>query len=125
MKNETVILIGGIYNIVLVIFHLSFWKIFNWEKDLKRITFLNGNILQILNLSLTFVFVIFAYISIFYTTDLLSTSLGLTLLRLISFFWFFRALQQIYFFGLKNKISLLFFIGFLLGAVIYLYPILD
>ena len=123
MNDETVILLGGFYNIALIIFHALFWKIFKWKKDLQRMTFTNGNILQILNLSLTFIFIIFAYISILYSKELVATELGNSLLRLISFFWFFRALQQIYFFGIKNKISLLFFIFFLIGSFIYIYPV--
>ena len=121
MTNETILYIGGIYNIAFIIFHLFFWKIFKWEKDLKRLSFTNGNILQILNLSLTFCFVIFAYLSFLYNHELISTPLGNIILKLIAFFWFFRALQQIYFFGIKNVISFLFVIGFLLGAVIYIF----
>jgi len=124
MTNETLILIGGFYNFAFAIFHLLFWRIFNWDKDLKRMNFTNANILQILNLSLTFVFIIFAFLSILYTQELISTQLGNSILRLISFFWFFRALQQIYFFGLKNKISVLFFMLFLIGSGIYIYPVL-
>jgi hypothetical protein len=122
MSNETIIYLGGIYNIILIIFHLSFWKIFKWRKELQRMNFVNGGIFQILNISLTFVFIIFAYISFFYYSELLTTELGNVLLKLISFFWFLRAIQQVYFFGLKNKISLVFFVFFIVGAVIYIYP---
>ncbi|MCB9209558.1 MAG: hypothetical protein H6609_09260 [Ignavibacteriales bacterium] len=122
MSNETILYLGGIYNVILIIFHLSFWKIFKWEKELKRMNFLNGNVYQILNISLTFAFVIFAYLSFFYNNELLSTPLGIITLKLIAFFWFFRALQQIYFFGIKDKISFLFFIGFLMGALFYILP---
>jgi len=124
MNDESIILIGGLFNIALVFFHALFWKIFNWKKDLQRMTFTNGNILQILNLSLTFIFIIFAYLSILYNHELVSSELGNSILRLISFFWFFRALQQIYFFGIKSKISFTLFIGFLLGTFIYIYPTL-
>ncbi|MBK7978467.1 MAG: hypothetical protein IPK06_00325 [Ignavibacteriae bacterium] len=118
--KSTIILLGGFYNIAFAVFHLLFWKIFKWNKELKRMNYVNGNILQILNLSLTFVFIIFAYISLLYTNELISTQLGKVLLKLIAFFWFFRALQQIYFFGLKNIISAALFILFLTGSLIYL-----
>ncbi|MBK8944352.1 MAG: hypothetical protein IPM32_03680 [Ignavibacteriae bacterium] len=123
MEN-TIILIGGFYNLAFATFHLLFWKIFKWNKELKRMNFVNGNILQILNLSITFVFIIFAFLSFFYAKELVTTQLGNSILRLISFFWFFRSLQQIYFFGLKNITSVLFFIGFLIGVGIYIYPTL-
>ena len=118
--KSTIILLGGFYNLAFAVFHLLFWKIFKWNKELKRMNYINGNILQILNLSLTFVFIIFAYISLLYTNELISTQLGKVLLKLIAFFWFFRALQQIYFFGLKNIISAALFILFLTGSLIYL-----
>jgi hypothetical protein len=125
MNLESVIFAGGIYNIILVIFHLTFWKLFKWKKDLARITFINRAVMQVLNLSLTFVFLIFAYISLFYAQELISTNLGISLLLLISIFWFLRAIEQIIFFGLKNLASAMFFLFFLLGSIIYLYPFLK
>ncbi|MCB9258201.1 MAG: hypothetical protein H6612_02525 [Ignavibacteriales bacterium] len=122
MSNETILYLGGIYNVILIIFHLSFWKIFNWKKELSRMNFLNRNVYQILNISLTFIFVIFAYLSFFYNHELLVTPLGNITLKLISFFWFFRTLQQIYFFGIKNLTSIGFTIFLLVGAIIYFIP---
>jgi len=124
MNLEAVLFAGGIYNIILIIFHFLFWKLFKWKKDLASLTFINRAVMQVLNLSLTFVFLIFAYISLFHTQELLSTNLGNTLLLLISIFWFLRAIEQIKFFGLKNKTSIIFFVFFLLGSIIYLYPFL-
>ena len=125
MELETVLFAGGIYNIVLVIFHLLFWKLFKWKKDLASLTFINKAVMQVLNLSLTFVFLIFAYISLFHAHELLSTNLGNSLLLLISVFWLLRAVEQIMFFGLKNLTSIMFFVFFLLGSIIYLYPFLK
>jgi len=125
MNLEAVLFVGGIYNIVLIIFHLLFWKLFKWKKDLASLTFINRAVMQVLNLSLTFVFLIFAYISLFHAQDLISTNLGNTLLLLISIFWLLRAVEQIIFFGLKSVISSMFFLFFLLGTIIYLYPYLK
>jgi hypothetical protein len=125
MNLESVIFTGGIYNIILIIFHLSFWKLFKWEKDLASLTFINRAVMQVLNLCLTFVFLIFAYISLLHTHELISTNLGNSLLLLISIFWSLRAIEQIIFFGLKNVTSVMFFMFFLLGSIIYLYPFLK
>ena len=125
MNLESILFAGGIYNIILIIFHLLFWKLFKWKKDLASLTFINRAVMQVLNLSLTFVFLIFAYISLFHAQELLSTNLGNTLLLLISIFWFLRAIEQIIFFGLKNLTSIMFFVFFLLGSIIYLYPFLK
>lgn len=124
MANDTILILGGIYNLLIAIFHLSFWRIFNWNNDLKSIRFVNRAIMQILNLSLTFVFFIFAYISFSYTYELLITRLGHSIIASISVFWFLRAFMQIAFFGMKNKVSVLIFFIFLIGGIIYLYPML-
>jgi hypothetical protein len=116
---------GSIYHLGLITFHLMFWKIFNWKEDLSSLSFINRPVMQILNLSLTFVFFIFAYITLFHSTELITTSLGNTLLGFISVFWLFRALEQIWFFGWKNRISLLFFVLFMVGCIIYLLPLLK
>ena len=119
---ELLIKTGGIYNIVLVIFHLLFWRIFNWKEDLRSISFLNRAIMPVLNISLTIVFVIFSYISLVHTEELISTSLGHSLLLLMAIFWFVRSVEQVVFFGLKHWASWAFLAFFLLGCVLYAVP---
>lgn len=119
---ELLIKAGGIYNIVLVIFHLLFWRIFNWKEDLRSLSFLNRAIMQVLNLSLTFAFVIFSYISLVHTKELISTSLGQSLLGLIALFWLARSVEQVVFFKLKNWRSIAFLVFFLVGTVLYAVP---
>jgi hypothetical protein len=124
MNSDILLILGGIFNLLIAIFHLSFWRIFNWHQDLKSLRYVNRAVMQILNLSLTFVFFIFSYISFTYTYELLITRLGHSIIASISVFWFLRAFMQVAFFGLKNKTSILFFILFLIGGIIYLYPML-
>jgi hypothetical protein len=119
---ELLIKAGGIYNIVLVIFHLLFWRIFNWKEDLRSLSFLNRAIMQVLNLSLTLAFVIFSYISLVHTKELISTSLGQSLLGLIALFWLARSVEQVVFFKLKNWCSIAFLVFFLVGTVLYAVP---
>lgn len=123
MNSDTLLMFGGIFNLVFAVFHLSFWRIFNWQQDLKPLRYVNRALMQILNLCLTFVFFIFAYISFSYTYDLLITRLGHSIIASISVFWFLRAFMQVAFFGLKNKTSILFFVLFLIGGVLYIYPL--
>jgi hypothetical protein len=122
MSSESYIIIGGAYNLGFVIFHLFFWKIFNWKKELRLLNIVNKGIIQVLNLCLTLIFLLFAYISLFHTAELMTTGLGTAILFFISIFWYLRAKEQIYFFGLKNRISLILFMVFVLGGLIYSYP---
>ena len=121
--NETLIQLGGVYNILLVIFHLMFWRIFNWKRELKRVTPINSAIMQVLNICLTLCFVIFAHISLLYTSELLLTNLGYFLLISMSLFWLIRALLQIIFFKLQTWVSWVFLLYFLIGSALYGIPI--
>jgi len=119
---ELLIKAGGIYNIVLIVFHLLFWRIFNWDEDLRSLSFFNEAIMQVVNLCLTFVFGIFAYISFVHSTELLTTPLGNVLLVLMSVFWFFRSMLQAMFFKLKHWGSVAFMGFFFAGGVLYGIP---
>ena len=119
---DALIKAGGIYSFGFVVFHLMFWRIFNWDEDLRSLSFLNRAIMQVVNLSLTFVFVIFGYISLFHSKELLESSLGHSLLVLIALFWLFRAIEQVVFFKLKHWGSVIFLLVFLSGAVLYGIP---
>ncbi len=125
MDIETYIIIGGVYNLGLVIFHLLFWKIFNWKKGLRLLSSVNRNTIQVLNIFLTLVFLFFGYISIFHSNELTSTNLGISLLGFFSLFWFLRAFAQIYFYGIKNNFSIILFMVFILGGLLYIYPFMK
>ena len=119
---ETLIRIGGIYNIGLILFHLSFWRIFNWNEELGRVSFLNRAVMQVLNISLMFAFAIFAYISLMHAGELLNSPLGNSLLVLMALFWLARSGQQIVFYKLKHWLSWLFLLLFMTGVLLYAIP---
>lgn len=119
---ETLIKAGGFFNIGLVLFHLSFWRLFNWQEDLKNVSSLNSAVMQVLNISLTVVFIIFCYISLAHTTELLTTPLGHSLLVLMALFWLARSIQQILFFKLQHPLSRVFLLVFMTGFVLYAIP---
>ena len=123
MKN-TLLIVGGFYHLGFAIFHLFFWRLFNWKKDLASLTIINRAVMQILNLCLTFVFIVFAYISLFYSSEMLSTNLGKVITASISLFWLIRFAEQLYFFGLKKLFSIILSIIFFAGFIIYLISVL-
>lgn len=113
---------GGFYNIGFVLFHLQFWRIFNWHQELRQVSFLNKAVMQVLNISLMFAFVIFSYISIIHTQELLTTPLGHALLVLMSLFWLARTIQQVIFFKLRHWGSWAFLLLFFTGSLLYAIP---
>ena len=75
--------------------------------------------MQILNLRLIFVFLIFATISYFNTLEMLTTKLGQTMTIAIALFWGFRSVEQIIYFGVKKFASNLLLLLFMWGAFLY------
>ncbi len=122
---KTLILIGGFIWLAFFVFHVFFWKLFDWKQDLEYVTKTNKAIMQVLNLCLMLCFLIFAYVSIFQTEELLTTSLGKSLLIGMILFGIFRAIEQIIFFDLKNNRSKAVLLAALLGTTIYLIPFVS
>jgi hypothetical protein len=120
---KTLIIIGGFLWLAFFVFHIFFWKLFDWKRDLEKLSKTNKAIMQVLNLCLMFCFLIFTYVSIFQTNELLTTSLGKTLLIGMILFAVFRAAEQVIFFDLKNIRSKAVFVAALVGAAIYLIPL--
>ena len=121
--NEALIIAGGVYTVGLIIFHVLFWRIFKWPETLDSLSYVNKATIQVLNISITFTFFIFAYVSFAHTQELLNTQLGNSLLVLISCLWLFRAAQQVVFYKLKHKASIGLTIYFLVGALLYGVPV--
>ncbi len=119
------IIAGGVYSVVLIVFHVLFWKIFKWPETLGTLNNVNKATMQVLNISITFVFFIFAYVSFAHTHELLNTRLGNSLLVLISCLWLFRAVQQVLFYKLKHKASVGLTLFFLIGAFLYGMPVIT
>lgn len=119
MKPEVLIWSGGLFHLAFVVFHLTFWKLFRWRTELDKLTSLNRAVVQVLNLSLTFVFIIFSYISLMHASALLQTDLGRALTLAIAVFWYLRAIQQVVFFGLRKTLSVVFFVVVVAGGTLY------
>lgn len=121
--KSTLLSIGGIYCFGFAIFHVLFWKIFRWRQDLHRLTPANRAIMQILNLRLIYVFIVFGVISFVFQNELLATSFGRFMTIAISLFWLSRALEQVIFFGLRHRLSIVFFVTFLAGGILFGLPV--
>lgn len=113
---------GGVFNAAFGVFHLAFYRLFNWREDLRTLTFVNRGIVRVLNFCLTVVFMIFAYLSLAHTEELLSTALGFSLTASIALFWLVRTVQQMKVFGLDRRSSLWLFLILVLGTSLYGIP---
>ncbi|MBI2333387.1 MAG: hypothetical protein HYU84_14725 [Chloroflexi bacterium] len=120
--SQILLFAGGVFHLAIAVFHLFFWRIFHWKEDLASLTRINRAIVQILNLCLTFIFFVMAYVSFVHTAELISTSLGRTILASIALFWILRLILQFVFFGARHRVSILFIVIFIIGASLYLFP---
>jgi hypothetical protein len=120
--NEILIIGGGVYMVALIVFHILFWRLFKWPETLASLNNINRSTIQVLNLSITFIFVIFAYISFVHADELLGTELGKSVLILISMLWLFRAVLQVVFYDISHKASIGLTIYFIIGSILYGIP---
>lgn len=123
--NKYFLIIGGVINFLLAVFHFSFWKLFNWPESLLSLSPLNQGIMQVLNIHLGFVVLVFAYISIFCYQELLSTKLGKVIIVSIIIFYILRAVNQLIFWDIILPSSVLISLFLLLVAGIYTKPLLT
>ncbi len=111
---------GALYHLAFAIFHMFFWKLFNWKEELRLMTFRNRGILQIQNICLIVLFLGLAIMPILSLNDLYETRLWKFLLLFISLFWFVRMICQYFFYKLSTSLSRVFFVIFFLGFLNYL-----
>lgn len=120
----TILFLCGVYSIGFALFHIFFWKLFHWKNDLKKVSFANKAILQILNVQIIFYFLFVAAICFLCPSELISTKLGQYFLAGNSLFWFIRTVQQFIFFRVNNFIIHLLTGLFLIGFILFALPVI-
>jgi hypothetical protein len=123
--NRIIILLCGVHSLGFALFHIAFWRIFDWKNDLDRCSNANRAILQIANLRLIYVFLSVAATCFTFPEDLLTTRLGHLFLGGMSLFWIGRLIEQFIFLRRNRVIIHVLNALFLLGAVLFAIPILT
>lgn len=124
MEVITILYICGFYNLLLAVFHVSFWKIFKWNKTLNKGTKATKIITQIMNIQLIYLFLFMAFVYLFYADDLINSKVGSVILIGYTGFWVVRFFQQFIFLKQKGNFIIGLTIVFLIGAVLHLIPII-
>lgn len=94
MKNkylDKLIIASGIITILFIIGHCSFWALFNWKTELLRLSPVNNQVMQLLNIAVICVLLLVAYCSFFRRSEILNSKLGTTLLIGWAFVMYVRA----------------------------------
>lgn len=121
---KTILFLCGIYSLAFAIFHMLFWKLFNWKKGLGKLNVVNRTIVQILNTRIIYFLLFVAFICFAYPDELLASNLGKAFLTGISLFWLGRTIEQFIFLTINNKFVHILTIIFLGGSVLFALPLI-
>ncbi|MVO99718.1 hypothetical protein [Paenibacillus lutrae] len=119
------LMLCAIYNLLFGIFHLTFWKLLVWKVELKRVSPDNRAVMQTLNLCLTFVLFLMAYLYFFHADEMRTTSIGEAVTYGAMIFWMVRTILQIMLFNLKKRVHQILLVIFLTGVVVHLAAIVN
>jgi hypothetical protein len=104
--NNICIILGGILTLLMGIFHCTYYIVFEWGNDFQKISIRNKKIFITIHLALIGYFIIFAVISLFFFKELKNkTPLSISILILVSLFWFIRGVWQIFYFRLTKDLK--------------------
>jgi hypothetical protein len=122
MNVKRFVQIGGVINLLFAVFHLSFWKIFDWGQSLEPLSSDDRAIMQVLNIHTAYVLAVFAILSFAFSNEMNTTKLGRSVGIAIGVFWILRAVNQAVFWGLSSIGSWVLIAVCLVVAALYLIP---
>lgn len=120
---EWMVRLGGLHSLGFALFHLAFWRLFAWKRELALLSPANRAIMQILNLRLVYVFLAMGALSLAFTRELTGTALGHALLAFMAVFWAGRTIEQFIYLRVNDWRVHLLTALFVLGAVLYAVPL--
>jgi hypothetical protein len=119
--RKILVIIGGINLLIWGLFHISFWFApfpVDWKNELTKITEINSNVMQMLNIGIVVFLLSFGVIMLSYRREILNFALGRALLIIFALFWLARLVGEIVFPGGSIILGFILF----LCVLIYLIP---
>ena len=121
MNTKRLVQIGGGINLFFVVFHLSFWKLFNWQQSLTMMNTEDRALIQVLNIHTAYVLAVFAILSFVFSNEMSATKLGRMVGISIAGFWILRAVNEVVFWGVSFT-SWIIIVVCLAIAALYIIP---
>jgi len=118
--RNTLVIIGGINFLLFGLFHLTFWHGLDWGNELVKLTEINSNVMQMLNIAVTIYLLSAGFIMLFYRKEILTSALGKALLISFALFWLARLVGEFAFPGSSIVLGIIL----LLCVLIYLVPVI-
>jgi predicted enzyme related to lactoylglutathione lyase len=113
------LIVGAVHSGAFALFHLCFWRLFDWRRTLEPLSPVNRGIMQVLNLCLTLGLATAGVIVFCDRTEILQTRLGAHLLLALAVFWAVRLIEQFIFFPVRRRVSVVLMVLFAVGAAVY------
>lgn len=123
MDGETLIYLCGAHSLGFAVFHLAFWKLFDWPQSLRQTNPATRAVTQILNLRLIYVFLGVAMLCFWLPEELLTTRLGHVLLLGMALFWVGRTVEQFVFLRYNLWLVHALTVLFVLGSILFAIPL--
>lgn len=95
--NLIFIRLGGLMNLLAGMLHVTFWNAFDWTNELSKLSTVNSNIMQMINL---FIIVFFIYVGLLLLLNpakVISTFMGRHFLGMLAAMWSARLAMEFYF----------------------------
>ena len=130
MNGDMPVYLCGLHSLGFAVFHVAFWKLFDWPRSLQSTTLANRAVIQILNLRLIYVLFGVAAACFLFPEQLRTTTMGRALLGFMVLFWVGRTIEQFAFLRVNalrvNRPMVHALTGlFVLGAVLFALPLLG
>jgi hypothetical protein len=122
--NILLIRIGGGLNILFLLFHLAFYRMFDWKNSLACLSKDNWCIFHAFNVICNTLFLMFVLVSFIQTEKLVTELNGRRILFFISFFYFLRIALEFILWGNQGFGSLVIVVICLAPAILYGIPLL-
>lgn len=109
----------GAHSAAFALFHLGFWRLFDWPRTLQSTTPPNRAVLQIANAQLVWVFGAVALLCLAMPVELADTSLGRVVLGGMAGFWWLRLVLQFVWLRLHHPVVHVLSVTFAIGAMLF------
>lgn len=119
MPSPTWLQACAAYNVALAVFHLAFWRLFAWRRELAGLGAVNRGVMQVLNLMLVYFFLLAAVLQLGWPAELASGPLGRAWQGGLAGFWLVRAALQPFFWPRTRYVWWMLTLWFLLGAFLH------
>ncbi|PBJ82935.1 hypothetical protein CMZ84_10215 [Lysobacteraceae bacterium NML93-0399] len=113
------ILACALHSAAFAVFHLGFWRLFDWPRTLQATTHANRAIVQIANAQLVYVFAAIALLCVTMPETLSGSYLGRAVLGGVAGFWWLRLVLQGVWLRVHHPLVHGLSVAFLVGALLF------